>query len=156
MRNMHMLKGRQAVYVRGRTYFIFTNYLVKSFVFRNTILWSPLKVNRLLLWLWRWRRHVPPKRRLTFNGLHGIIAEYRTVYNHGCENLKFYTVFLCVEATERFVTRFEKQIGSACYLLHTGSLLGLFFYLEVVGDISLRNTLGLSAEYTALYLRQFV
>jgi hypothetical protein len=22
---------------------------------------------------WRWRRHIPPKRRLTFNGLHGVI-----------------------------------------------------------------------------------
>jgi hypothetical protein len=24
---------------------------------------------------WRWRRHVPPKRRLTFNGLHGVISQ---------------------------------------------------------------------------------
>jgi hypothetical protein len=28
----------------------------------------------LILRLWRWRRHVPPKRRLTFNGLHGVIS----------------------------------------------------------------------------------
>jgi hypothetical protein len=34
---------------------------------------------RLLAWIilrpWRWRRHVPPKRRLTFNGLHGVMSQ---------------------------------------------------------------------------------
>jgi hypothetical protein len=34
---------------------------------------------RFLAWLilqpWRWRRHVPPKRRLTFNGLHGVLSQ---------------------------------------------------------------------------------
>jgi hypothetical protein len=29
----------------------------------------------LLLWSWRRRRHVAPKRRLTFNGLHGVISQ---------------------------------------------------------------------------------
>jgi hypothetical protein len=33
----------------------------------------------LLIWLtlrpWIWRWHVPPKRRLTFNGLHGVISQ---------------------------------------------------------------------------------
>jgi hypothetical protein len=30
-----------------------------------------------LAWLrpWRWRRHIPPKRRLTSNGLHGVISQ---------------------------------------------------------------------------------
>jgi hypothetical protein len=70
--------------------------------FKTTIFWdiapfSPLKVNRrfrgtyrlnfysliplsrwyfgrLILRPWRWRRHVPPKRRLTFNGLHGAVS----------------------------------------------------------------------------------
>jgi hypothetical protein len=32
-----------------------------------------------MFWLifryWRWRRHVPPKRRLTFNGLHSVISQ---------------------------------------------------------------------------------
>jgi hypothetical protein len=28
---------------------------------------------------WRWRRHVPPKRRLTFNGLHGITSQKLTL-----------------------------------------------------------------------------
>jgi hypothetical protein len=30
---------------------------------------------RLILGPWRWRRQVPPKRRLTFNGLHGVISK---------------------------------------------------------------------------------
>jgi hypothetical protein len=29
----------------------------------------------LTLRLWGWRGHVPPKHRLTFNGLHGVISE---------------------------------------------------------------------------------
>jgi uncharacterized membrane protein YjgN (DUF898 family) len=41
---------------------------------------------RFLVWLilrsWRWRRHVSPKRQLTFNGFHGVIShktEFSTV-----------------------------------------------------------------------------
>jgi hypothetical protein len=30
---------------------------------------------RLILRPWRWRRYVPPKRRLTFSGLHGVISQ---------------------------------------------------------------------------------
>jgi hypothetical protein len=30
---------------------------------------------RLILRRWRWRRYVPPKRRLTFNRLHGVISQ---------------------------------------------------------------------------------
>jgi hypothetical protein len=71
---------------------------------------SPLKVNRrfegtyclhlhlLSRWYlaqfiqpWRWRRYIPPKRRLTFSGLHGVnIPEDSTIHNHRCENLKSY------------------------------------------------------------------
>jgi hypothetical protein len=29
----------------------------------------------LILWPWGLRRHLPPKHRLTFNGLHGIISQ---------------------------------------------------------------------------------
>jgi hypothetical protein len=33
-------------------------------------------VRRALLFRsWKWRRHVPPKHRLTFNGLHGVISQ---------------------------------------------------------------------------------
>jgi hypothetical protein len=44
---------------------------------------------------WRWRRHVPPKRRLIFNGLHGGVCLYQktgTLYSHSCENLRSYIV----------------------------------------------------------------
>jgi hypothetical protein len=43
----------------------------------------------------RWRRHVPPKSRLTFNGLHSVISQDRTLHNHRCENFKSYINFLC-------------------------------------------------------------
>jgi hypothetical protein len=38
-------------------------------------------------WKARWRWHVPPKRRLTFNGLHSYIPEDSTLHNHRYENL---------------------------------------------------------------------
>jgi hypothetical protein len=39
----------------------------------------------LILRLWRWRRHIPPKHRLTFNRLHGVMSHY-----HCSENLRTY------------------------------------------------------------------
>jgi hypothetical protein len=40
---------------------------------------------------WKWRRYIPPKRRLTLNGLHGVISpEENALHNHRCENLKSY------------------------------------------------------------------
>jgi hypothetical protein len=70
-------------------------YFLKSNIFWDITPCSPLKVNRRLggtyrsvchllsRWFlaelirrpWRWRRYVPPKRRLTFNGLHGVITQ---------------------------------------------------------------------------------
>jgi hypothetical protein len=35
-------------------------------------------------------RHIPPKRQLTFNGLHVYISGDRTLHNYPCENLKSY------------------------------------------------------------------
>jgi hypothetical protein len=29
---------------------------------------------------WRWRRYVPPKRRLTLNGLHGVISQKMVLF----------------------------------------------------------------------------
>jgi hypothetical protein len=29
----------------------------------------------IILWPWKWKRHVPPKRRLTLNGLRGVISQ---------------------------------------------------------------------------------
>jgi hypothetical protein len=58
---------------------------MKSSMFWDITQHSPMKVNRLfsrtllccLIYSrpWRWRRHIPPKRRLTFNGLHGIVSQ---------------------------------------------------------------------------------
>jgi hypothetical protein len=50
--------------------------------------WKQWFLARLILRPRRWRRHVALKRRLTLNGLHGVIPEDRTPYNHRCENLK--------------------------------------------------------------------
>jgi hypothetical protein len=36
---------------------------------------------RLILRPWRWRRYVPPKRRLTFNGLHGVISQKMVLFD---------------------------------------------------------------------------
>jgi hypothetical protein len=51
---------------------------------------------QLIVRLWRWRRYVPLKRRLTLNGLHGVISKKmvlcRTLHNVRCENLKSFTV----------------------------------------------------------------
>jgi hypothetical protein len=35
----------------------------------------------LILRPWRWRRHVPPKHRFTFNGLHGVISQKTELFN---------------------------------------------------------------------------
>jgi hypothetical protein len=34
----------------------------------------------LIIWLWRWRRHISPKRRLSFNGIHSVISKKIEVY----------------------------------------------------------------------------
>jgi hypothetical protein len=52
--------------------------------------------SRLIL-PWRWSRYVPPKSRLTSNGLHGIVPEDKTLHNHRCKNLKSYPILtLCI------------------------------------------------------------
>jgi hypothetical protein len=33
---------------------------------------------------WRWRRYVPPKRWLTFNGLHSVISQKMVLFVKGC------------------------------------------------------------------------
>jgi hypothetical protein len=44
----------------------------------------------LFLRPWRWRRYVPPKRRLKLDGLHGVMLDDDILQNHRCENLKSY------------------------------------------------------------------
>jgi hypothetical protein len=36
---------------------------------------------QLFLRTWRWRRYIPPKRRLTFNGLYGVISQKIVIFN---------------------------------------------------------------------------
>jgi hypothetical protein len=47
---------------------------------------------------WRWKRHVPPKRLLNFNGLHGIISQKH-------EQLVTTTVTTCSQAKVKFILR---------------------------------------------------
>jgi hypothetical protein len=64
---------------------------------------------RLILRPWRWRQYVPPKRRLTFNGL------------HGSENLKSYIKTHCLRISyERksqilFSTLHIVNMGTSCH-----------------------------------------
>jgi hypothetical protein len=104
--------------------------VIKSTIFWDRTPCSPLKVNRRFggtyrLYLqgrrvsrarnqceisWqaekfrRWRRYIPPKRRLTFNGLHGVISQ-KTVHfiitamrtsNHKEYRLRFYSCLLII------------------------------------------------------------
>jgi hypothetical protein len=49
---------------------------------RNKALLSTCFHAGFLLGLWRWRRYVPPKRRLTFNGLYGVISQKRAALSY--------------------------------------------------------------------------
>jgi hypothetical protein len=86
-----------------RGFEVLTAVVMKSSIFWDITSCSPFKANRrfggkcrlcflsvwcwLLAWPifkpWRWRRHVPPKRRLTFNGLHGIIFKKMELFVWG-------------------------------------------------------------------------
>jgi hypothetical protein len=68
---------------------VLTAVVMNSSLFLDITPWNPLKVNQssachlrhagfllgLLFLPWRWKRHVSPKRQLTFNGLHGVISQ---------------------------------------------------------------------------------
>jgi hypothetical protein len=41
------------------------------------------------LWCWWQSRHVPPKRRMTFNGLHGVISQKRELFRHSFVDAKW-------------------------------------------------------------------
>jgi hypothetical protein len=61
---------------------VLTCVVMKSSVFWDIMQLLPASwwfLPWLILRLWRWRRHVPPKRQLTFNGLRRYIPEDRTV-----------------------------------------------------------------------------
>jgi hypothetical protein len=46
---------------------------------------------RLILRPWRRRRYIPPKHRLNFNGLHGVISQKRVLFNIGTVHHKINT-----------------------------------------------------------------
>jgi membrane protein YdbS with pleckstrin-like domain len=64
---------------------VFTAVVMKSIIFWDMTPCSPLSFNQqtrllagflnLFLRPWRWRRHVPPKRRLKLTGQHGVISQ---------------------------------------------------------------------------------
>jgi hypothetical protein len=81
---------------------VLTAVVIKSTIFWDITSCSALSINRrfggtyqlhlLLRWFlsqlifipWRWRRCVPPKRRLTLNGLHGVIYRGNSNYKERC------------------------------------------------------------------------
>jgi hypothetical protein len=81
-------------FLQYRIFFLQPCFFLKSIIFWDITPCSPLKVNRpfevkygrishllsglylaLLIRPWWWRRYFPPKRRFTFNGLHGVIFQ---------------------------------------------------------------------------------
>jgi hypothetical protein len=68
------------------------------------------KTQKLILRPWRWRRYVPPKRQLTFNGLHGIVSQKIEVFITTAVRTSNPTLEVCSEHYARstwaaFVTR---------------------------------------------------
>jgi hypothetical protein len=73
---------------------VLTAVITKSTIFWDIMPCNPLKVKQnhiishwFLSWFilrpWRWRRYVPPKRRLTFNRLHGVISQKVVPFEEG-------------------------------------------------------------------------
>jgi hypothetical protein len=49
-------------------------------------------IEKLILPPWRWRRHVPPKHRLIFDGIRFVMSQtVRILHNHRCETLRCFT-----------------------------------------------------------------
>jgi hypothetical protein len=44
------------------------------------LVWKQVASRSLFFLLWRWRRYVPPKRRLTLNGLHCVISQKMVLF----------------------------------------------------------------------------
>jgi hypothetical protein len=103
----------------------FEAVLMKSYVFWDTTPCGTFKVNKTfrrkcplhhlgwrvnqascwsLAWLTlnhcRWRRHVLPKHRLNFNGLHCVISHYRTLRTLKYNNLTYNQYVLTLNITE--------------------------------------------------------
>jgi hypothetical protein len=66
----------------------------------------------LILRFWIWRRHIPSKRPLTSNGLHGAyVLEYTSLHIYRCQNLKVsitHIRMLFLKPICWFIVTFEK------------------------------------------------
>jgi hypothetical protein len=65
---------------RSVVIFVQTEYVTTALGIYCTVLYLPpaftlVSLLNLFFRPWRWRRYVPPKRRLTLNGLHGVISQ---------------------------------------------------------------------------------
>jgi hypothetical protein len=105
---------------RDANSFLIEQFSSGMYTYCRVIRWKSTDISEercFLAWLilrpWWWRWHAPPKRRLTFSGLHGVmtqktelfiitavrtsdptrryISQGRTLHNHRCENLRSYT-----------------------------------------------------------------
>jgi hypothetical protein len=82
---------------------VFTAVVMKSIIFWDMMPCSPLSEQaggwfaELILRPWRWRRYVPPKRRVQLNGLHGVISQKMILSSVLVQNVRNAAV-----ATRRF------------------------------------------------------
>jgi hypothetical protein len=60
---------------------------------QSSALFATWYIIRFVLRPWRWRRHVPPKCRLIFNGLHDVISQKTQLWNEmvkdGAESFRY-------------------------------------------------------------------
>jgi hypothetical protein len=73
------------------------------------------------------------------------------LWNLGTDLLE--DVIFIVKYNIQRTSKLNVLIETACYLLHDGFLLGLFFEPEGGGDMLLQNVSWLSTDYTALHPR---
>jgi hypothetical protein len=82
---------------------------MKNYIFWDLTPWSPLKLTRrfggkyllhlqtrLIFRPWSWKQHVPPKRLLTFKGLHGVVSQEAELFiKTACWIQEYVYVFIC-------------------------------------------------------------
>jgi hypothetical protein len=86
----------------------------------------------LIRWPWRWRRHVPLKRRLTFSGLHSIISQKVELFKQKMIHLEI----ICLQIL--FQRRFLKSIifwdVTPCSLLFCLPPAYLLVFAEIISS----------------------
>jgi hypothetical protein len=60
---------------------------------------------------WRWRRYVPPKRRLTLNGLHGVIFQKKALF-----------IVTAVRTSNPTLTKYDLNVTQSKQPLHSDRL----------------------------------